>query len=109
MQKMLLGVLTALLTLSAADTKPASATYITNNDVQSILKGMPPNSVTDQQVRVVDAGKQNVGIGVVHRSAQAAQNAVEHDQVTEVYQHPGWLGNYGHGRHACESAAAAIQ
>lgn len=85
MQKILLGVLTALLALSAADTKPASATYITNLDVQSTLKGMPPNSVTDHQVRVVDAGKQNVGIGVVHRSAQAAQNAVEHDQVTEVY------------------------
>lgn len=71
--------------LSAADTKPSSATYITNNDVQSTLKQMPPNKVTDQPVRVVDTGKQNVGIGVVHRSAQAAQNAVEHDQVTEVY------------------------
>jgi hypothetical protein len=46
---------------------------------------MPPNSVTDQAVRVVEAGQQNVGVGVVHRSAQAARNAVEHDQVTEVY------------------------
>jgi len=85
MQKILLGVLTVLFALSAADTKPTSATYITNNDVQATLKRMPPDKVTDQQVRVVDTGKQNVGIGVVHRSAQAAQNAVEHDQVTEVY------------------------
>jgi mannose-6-phosphate isomerase-like protein (cupin superfamily) len=85
MQKIWLGVLTTLSVLSAADTKPSSATYITNNDVQSTLKRMPPNTVTDQQMRVVDAGKHNVGIGVVHRSAQATQNAVEHDQVTEVY------------------------
>ena len=85
MQKICLGALTILFVVAAADNKPTSATYIINNDVQSTLKRMPPNSVTDQQVRVVDTGKQNVGIGVVHRSAQAAQNAVEHDQVTEVY------------------------
>jgi mannose-6-phosphate isomerase-like protein (cupin superfamily) len=85
MQKITLGVLTTLFALSAADTKPTSATYIIRDDVQSTLKRMPPNSVTDQQVRVVDAGRQNVGIGVVHRSAQTAQNAVEHDRVTEVY------------------------
>ena len=85
MRKIWLGVLTALCALSAADHKPASATFISNSDVHSALQRMPANSVTDQQLRVVDAGKQNVGIGVVHRSAQAAQSAVEHDQVTEVY------------------------
>ena len=85
MRKIWLGALLAVFLLSAADTKSGSATYITGSDVQSTLKRMPPNSVTDQQVRVVDAGRQNVGIGVVHRPAQAAQNAVEHDQVTEVY------------------------
>ena len=85
MQKAILGFLTIVYALAAADSKPASATYIVASDVQSTLKGMPPNSVTDRQMRVVDTGKQNVGIGVVHRSAQAAQNAVEHDQVTEVY------------------------
>ena len=85
MQKIVLVVVTLCFALSAADTKSGSATYITNNEIQSTLKQMPPNSVTDQQARVVDSGKQNVGIGVVHRSAQAAQSAVEHDQVTEVY------------------------
>jgi mannose-6-phosphate isomerase-like protein (cupin superfamily) len=85
MQKIWVPLLTSLFALSAADTNITSATYITSNDVQSTLKGMPPSSVTDQQVRVVNTGKQNIGIGVVHRSAQAAQNAVEHDQVTEVY------------------------
>jgi mannose-6-phosphate isomerase-like protein (cupin superfamily) len=85
MLRILLAALTTSLALWAADPKTTSATYITNTDVQSTLKRMPPDKVTDQQVRVVNTGKQNVGIGVVHRSAQAAQNAVEHDQVTEVY------------------------
>jgi mannose-6-phosphate isomerase-like protein (cupin superfamily) len=85
MQKIWLAVLITVFALPAADTKATSATYITSNDVQSTLKGMPADKVSDQQVRMVNTGKQNVGIGVVHRSAQAAQGAVEHDQVTEVY------------------------
>ncbi|HEY1242741.1 MAG TPA: hypothetical protein VGF16_19405, partial [Bryobacteraceae bacterium] len=62
-----------------------AGTYVTHGDVQSTVKQMVSTHVTDQQVRVVDTGKQNVGLGVVHRSAGAAQNAVAHDQVTEVY------------------------
>src|SRR5260370_40228114 len=85
MQKILQGLLTILFALTAADPKPPSATYITNNDVQTTIKGMPADKVTDKAVRVVDTGKQNVGIGLVHRSAQATQTSVEHDQVTEVY------------------------
>jgi len=85
MHKMFLSAVTLAVALSAADTKPNSATYVMNNDLQATLKKMPPDKVTDKPVRMVDTGKQNVGIGIVHRSAQAAQNAVEHDQVTEIY------------------------
>jgi mannose-6-phosphate isomerase-like protein (cupin superfamily) len=85
MQRIWPAFLIVVFALPAADTKATSATYITGNDVQSTLKGMPADKVTDQQVRVVNTGKQNVGIGVVHRSVQAGQSAVEHDQVTEVY------------------------
>src|ERR1700730_18633554 len=85
MQKIVLGVLTVWFALSAADTKPTSATYIANNDVQATIKGMPADKVTDKALRVVDTGKQNVGIGRVHRSAKATQTSLEHEQVTEVY------------------------
>ena len=38
------------------------------------------------QVRAVDMGKSNVGIGVVYRAKQATAEAVaEHDLVSEVY------------------------
>ncbi len=84
MHRAMLGALAAA-TLSAADTKPNSATHVPNSDLQATLKKAPENSVTDQQIRVVDVGKANVAVGVVYRSAKAQQNAVEHDQVTEIY------------------------
>jgi mannose-6-phosphate isomerase-like protein (cupin superfamily) len=86
MRKTILGVFVGLLVVTAADTKPGSATYITAADVQATLKKAPENSATDQQVRVVDVGKANVAVGVVYRSVKATQSAVEHDSVTEVYQ-----------------------
>ena len=34
---------------------------------------------------MVDVGKYNVAVGVLHRSAKAKQTAISHAQVTEVY------------------------
>ena len=39
----------------------------------------------DQQIRVIDIGKYNVAVGVLHRAAKAKQTAIDHAQVTEVY------------------------
>jgi mannose-6-phosphate isomerase-like protein (cupin superfamily) len=86
MRKVVLGVFVGLLMLTAADTKPASATYITNATLQSMLKSVPADAASDQQVRVVDTGKENVAVGIVYRSAKANNVAVEHDDVAEIYQ-----------------------
>jgi mannose-6-phosphate isomerase-like protein (cupin superfamily) len=86
MRRTILGVFAGLFVLTAADTAPTSATYLSGKDVQETLKGAPKNSATDQQLRMVDAGKMNVGVGVVYRSAKAKQSAVAHDSLTEVYQ-----------------------
>jgi mannose-6-phosphate isomerase-like protein (cupin superfamily) len=83
MQKLLFAILTVLSAL-AADTR-STATYVPSSDVQATLKRAPENSVSDQQIRVVDVGKYNIGVGAVYRSVKAVQAAVEHDQVTEVY------------------------
>jgi mannose-6-phosphate isomerase-like protein (cupin superfamily) len=85
MRKLLLAMTAALCALTAADTKPSSATYISKDDLEATLRRAPVDSVTDQQIRVVDVGKATVGVGVVFRSAQAPQVAAEHDQMTEVY------------------------
>ena len=91
MQKAILGVVT-LLALSAQDTKPGcngcSATYISHDEIQAYLKRVPAgaNTVSDQQVRAIDAGKSNIDIGVVYRGKQSGGQAVaEHDLVSEVY------------------------
>ncbi len=84
MPRLPFALLTVLSALSAADTR-STATYVPSGDVQATLKRAPENSVSDQQIRVVDVGKYNIGVGVVYRSVKAVQAAVEHDQVTEVY------------------------
>jgi mannose-6-phosphate isomerase-like protein (cupin superfamily) len=85
MRKAILGALGILAVLFAADSKPGSATYVINEDIQATLKRAPEGSVSDQQIRVIDVGKVNVAVGAVYRSAKAPQLAVEHDQTTEIY------------------------
>jgi len=84
MQKPIAGVL-VLIVLTAADNERKSATYVGNDEVQATLKEVPADSASDQQIRVVDVGRVNVGVGAVYRSAKATGVAVEHDQMTEVY------------------------
>jgi len=65
---------------------PRSATDITNADIRAVIAKAPPDGILDQQIRVVDMGKYNVAVGVLHRSAKPAQQgAIDHAQVTEVY------------------------
>ena len=72
MRKAMLGVAGIVAVLFAADSKPGSATYVTSGDVQATLKRAPENSVSDQQIRVIDVGKVNVAVGAVYRSAMAS-------------------------------------
>ena len=53
--------------------------------MEATLKRAPAEGVLDQQMRVVDIGKYNVAVGVLHRAAKAKQTAIAHAQVTEVY------------------------
>jgi mannose-6-phosphate isomerase-like protein (cupin superfamily) len=70
----------------AAPQKPATAAVdVSAADLRATLKQASPDSVMDQQIRVVDVGKYNVAVGVLHRAAKAKQTAIEHAQVTEVY------------------------
>jgi len=78
------GVLFALSMLG--DANPTSATYVAAADIQATLKKAPPTLVSDQPIRMVDAGGYNVGIAVVHRPAASSLGSpVEHDKVTEIY------------------------
>ena len=63
-------------------------TYIPLAELESYTKKAIAEKLVDQQVRDIDIGKANVGIGMVHRGKldKPAPNSVaEHDQISEVY------------------------
>jgi hypothetical protein len=91
-QKPMLGLVIVLLTLQAQDTKPTcnrcSATYIDAGELEAYVKRAIASHLVDQQVRSVDIGKSQVGIGVVHRGkldTPAPDSVAEHDLISEVY------------------------
>jgi mannose-6-phosphate isomerase-like protein (cupin superfamily) len=61
-----------------------SATDVPKADLEATLARAPAAGVMDQQIRVVDIGKYNVAVGVLHRAAKAKHTAISHAQVTEV-------------------------
>jgi mannose-6-phosphate isomerase-like protein (cupin superfamily) len=78
--------------LLAQDPKPTCdacpATYIDTSEIQAYAKRAMDNHLTDQQIRSVNVGKSQVGIGVVYRGKldKPGKNAVaEHDFISEVY------------------------
>lgn len=80
------------LSLVAQDPKPTCnecpATYIDSSELQAYAKRAMDNHLTDQQVRSVNVGRSQVGVGVVYRGKldRPARNSVaEHDQISEVY------------------------
>jgi mannose-6-phosphate isomerase-like protein (cupin superfamily) len=92
MYRILLGAVGVLLAVSQAATStqggqpPTLATDITAADVQAVLNA--PTGGGDRQMRVVDMGKYNVSVGVLHRGKTmpgAPAGAINHERVTEVY------------------------
>jgi len=77
-------------------------TYIPLAELESYTKKAIAEKLVDQQVRDIDIGKSNIGIGMVHRGRleKPAPNSVaEHDQISEVYHiisESGTLAGTGH-------------
>jgi hypothetical protein len=58
---------------------PRAATDVPDTDIRAVIAKAPPDGIQDQQIRVVDMGKYNVAVGVLHRSAKPAQQgAIDH-------------------------------
>jgi mannose-6-phosphate isomerase-like protein (cupin superfamily) len=69
---------------ASAQVTPRTAIDITAEQIQATVKATEDRTVSDQSIRMVDLGKYNVGVGVVHRSP-GTQGAIEHSRITEVY------------------------
>lgn len=93
MQKTTLGVATLLLLplpalFAQSDVPPKQAIDITDADVKEVLKHAPP--AVDQQLRVVDIGKYNLAVGIIHRGPTRDRTdgtvpGIAHHQQTETY------------------------
>jgi mannose-6-phosphate isomerase-like protein (cupin superfamily) len=61
---------------------------MSNAEIDAYVKRAMQYGLVDQQVRQVDIGKSNVGIGIVHRrklDKPSPNSVAEHDFVSEVY------------------------
>jgi mannose-6-phosphate isomerase-like protein (cupin superfamily) len=86
-----------LLASACASAQPTcrqcAATYIPATEIEAYLNAARTGSVAnirlrDQQVRAVDAGRTQIGVGIVYRTKldkPADQSVAEHHQVSEVY------------------------
>ena len=89
-QKVALGVVAAMFVLSAQPPtcNRCSATYVGKGELDAYTKRAIENNLVDQQVRSVDLGKTQLGLGIVYRGKldrQAKNSVAEHDLISEVY------------------------
>jgi len=97
---LVLGFITVAFPVLAQNPEPkptcnhCSATYVPKSELDAYNERAIAHKLVDQQVRLVDIGKAQVGIGSIYRGkigqATGAENVVaemvaEHEQVSEVY------------------------
>ena len=83
-----LGLAASLLSLAWLVRPPAdnpAATHISAADILATIENAPAGRVSDQQIRHIDAGGHNVGVGVVQRPPTTSLGAIQHHNQTEVY------------------------
>ena len=87
----LIAVVSAVTLLSAQEYQPTCrmcpGTYIAKSEIDAYAKRAIAQNIVDQQIRAVDIGKANLGVGVVYRGRQTAAepNIAEHDLISELY------------------------
>lgn len=67
-----------------------SGVVVTSAEIQNTMKTAKPNpraipGTVDATVRSVDAGNANIGVAVVHHVSAENNDAILHEQVTEIY------------------------
>jgi len=80
--------------IAAGFATPAAAddlvsTVISAADIDATIANAPADSVSDQQIRHVEAPQTNLGVGVVHRPAMAKGETIRvirHHNQSEVYR-----------------------
>jgi mannose-6-phosphate isomerase-like protein (cupin superfamily) len=92
-KNVVIGVVAVVFVLLAQEPKPTcnhcSASYIPKSELDAYIQRALTNRIIDQQVRSVDLGRAQVGVGVVTRGklipGSVGAEVAEHEQISEVY------------------------
>jgi len=90
-------------------TDPPAGTHISAAEILATIENAPDGRVSDQQIRHVDAGDHNVGVGVVRRPPTTTLSAIQHHNQTEVYYIVSGSGSLVTGGELTESRALDAQ
>lgn len=63
-----------------------SATIIPAADIEATMAAAPTDSVSDQSIRMIDAGDYNLGVGLVRRPAAQPGGPIVHHAQAEIYR-----------------------
>ena len=88
MSKLLAAALAAGVLWNATPENPPdnpAAIHISAADILATIANAPDGRVSDQQIRHIDAGGHNVGVGIVQRPPSTSLGAIQHHKQTEVY------------------------
>ena len=78
------SVLAVLIGWAVSQAPATPAVYVTTDDIAATMAAAPAGVVSDQSIRMIDAGGYNVGIGLVRRPASRPGSSIEHHNQTEV-------------------------
>ena len=80
-----MGLFAVLVGVATSQSPAGPGVYVTADDIAATMMAAPEGVVSDQSIRMIDAGGYNVGIGLVRRPASRPGVAIEHHNQTEVY------------------------
>jgi creatinine amidohydrolase/Fe(II)-dependent formamide hydrolase-like protein/mannose-6-phosphate isomerase-like protein (cupin superfamily) len=65
---------------------PPVAVHVPTAELEATIAAAPADRVSDQQIRMIDAGDMNLGVGVVHRPVTTTLSAIQHHKQAEIYR-----------------------
>ena len=73
-------------TPSPAPTQAMPAVHISSAELEETIARAPEGRVSDQQIRMIDVGGMNLGVGVVKRPPTTTLSAIQHHNQAEIYR-----------------------
>lgn len=63
-----------------------AAAHVSAAELAAVIEAAPDGQVSDQQIRMIDAGGINLGVGVVQRPVTSTLSAIQHHRQAEIYR-----------------------